>query len=210
ASAGEPKLWSDTKLASLSSWGEVIFSTSGVSSVGHCVMPGSYSPSQTGQIISTPFNFRYLLGHSQYHRVQVENSFDFKRYLIKMCHSFEGMETIVDLSVRQTPHSLSAKLLHIKRGHHRSKNHCASHRALVNLFLAREVAHETTCERVAGARRIKHRLERVRRNREITVARKERRAVLATLDDQRFWSPTEDLARGFDQVGNFGELSRFG
>src|SRR5215813_4088082 len=101
-----------------------------------------------------------------------------------MCHSFEGMKTIVDLSVRQTPDSLSAKLLHIKRGHHRSKNHCASHRAFIDLFLARQVAHETTRERVAGAGGIKHRLERIRRNREITVARKERRAVFAALDDQ--------------------------
>src|SRR6185369_707800 len=61
ASAGEPKLWSETRLASLSSWAEVILSTSGVSSVGHCVMPGSYSPSQTGQIICTPFNFDLYL-----------------------------------------------------------------------------------------------------------------------------------------------------
>src|SRR5689334_24033025 len=99
-----------------------------------------------------------------------------------MCHLFEGVKTIVDLGVRQTPDSLRAKLLHIKRGHHRSKNHCASHRALVDLFLAREVAHETTRERVARASRIKHRLERVRGDREITVAREERRAVLAALD----------------------------
>src|ERR1044072_1996977 len=126
-----------------------------------------------------------------------------------MCHSFEGMKTIVDLKVRQTPDSLSAKLLHIKRGHHRSKDHCASHRALVDLFLAREVTHEATPARVARTRRIKYWRERVRGNREITVAREERRAVLATLDDQRFWSPTENLARGFDQVGNPGQLSSF-
>src|SRR6185369_9034633 len=102
-------------------------------------MPGSYSASQTGQIISGSLS-----------------DFHFKRYLIKMCHLFEGVKTIVDLSVRQTPDPLSAKLLHIKRGHHRSKNHRASHRALVDLLLAREVTHEATRKRVAGTGRIEH------------------------------------------------------
>src|SRR6185503_14333637 len=88
--------------------------------------------------------FVFTLANRTDHKHSLLTEFRFKRYLIKMCHSFEGVKTIVDLSVRQPPYSLSAKLLHIKRGHHRSKNHCASHRALVNLFLARQVPHETT------------------------------------------------------------------
>src|SRR6185369_2499764 len=104
----------------------------------------------------------------------------FKRYLIKMCHPFEGTKTIVDLSVRETPDSLSAKLLHIKRSHHGSKNHRSSHCALVELFLAREVTHKSTGKGVAGAGRIKHRLQRISGNREITVGCEERGAVFAT------------------------------
>ena len=118
-----------------------------------------------------------------------------------MCHSFEGPKTIVDFSVRKPPDSLSAKLLYIKRGHHRSKNHRASHRAFVDLFLARQVAHETARKRVPRAGGIKHRLQRIRGNREITVGRKERRAVFTTLDDQCSRSPIQDFARGLDQVG---------
>ena len=45
-------------------------------------------------------------------------NFRFKRNLVKVRHLFEGMKTIVDLSVRETPDTVSAKLLDIKRSHH--------------------------------------------------------------------------------------------
>src|ERR1044072_4876654 len=65
-------------------------------------------------------------------------NFHFKRYLIKMCHPFEGMKTIVDLGMCETSDALGAKLLYIERSHHGAKDHRSPHRALVELVLARE------------------------------------------------------------------------
>src|SRR5215208_5505930 len=94
--------------------------------------------------------------------------------LFKMRHPFETVKTVVNLGMRQAFDSLGAKLLHIKRRHHRTKNHCSSHRAFIQRVLARQVTHETSGKRITGASRIKNRLEWIRRNRKITVSSKQR------------------------------------
>src|SRR6185369_6707070 len=103
------------------------------------------------------------------HRKLPSLYFRFKRNLIKMCHELESMKTIVDLGMSQTADAFSAKLLDVERRHHGAKDHCASHRAFVQIFLARQVSHKTTRKRVAGASWIKHRFERVSGNREVAV-----------------------------------------
>src|SRR5215217_1355798 len=45
-------------------------------------------------------------------------NFHFKRNLVKMCHAFEVMKTIVNLRMRKTLDALGAKLLYIKRSQH--------------------------------------------------------------------------------------------
>src|SRR6185295_15969213 len=55
-------------------------------------------------------------------------NFRFKRNLVKVRHAFESMKTIVNLRVCETPDALRAKLFHIKRSHHRTKDHRSSHR----------------------------------------------------------------------------------
>src|SRR5215210_1407296 len=104
-------------------------------------MPGSYSASQVGQNMS-----------------MLPCSFSRKRDLVKVGHAFKSPKTIVDLCVRKTPDALRPKLLYIKRSHHGSKNHRASHRTLIEHFLAREITHETSRKRVAGAGWVKYRL----------------------------------------------------
>src|SRR5215217_5577733 len=144
ASAGEPSLCSATKRASLVSCkvlSGLSRSTNCALSSAQCVIPGSYSASHIGQNI---FISCLVL------------SFTRKRNLIKVGHAFESTKTVINFGVRQPLHSLRAKLLHIKRSHYGSKNHCAPHRTLIERFLARQITHEASGKRVARARRIEH------------------------------------------------------
>src|SRR5688572_20703726 len=121
-----------------------------------------------------------------------------------MRHALERAKTIVDLVVRQPPHSFGAKLFDVERRHHRTKDHRTTHRIFVQLFLARQVTHETAGKRITRSSRIENRFKWISGDGEIAVVGKQRRAVLAAFDDQRLWSPTQNLARRFDQVWNAG------
>src|SRR5438132_14233953 len=72
-----------------------------------------------------------------------------KRYLFEMRHLLERSEALVDFIMSQLAHALGAKLFHVERRHHRSKNHRAPHRRLIKSLLAREITHKPAGKRVA-------------------------------------------------------------
>src|SRR6185369_12934919 len=117
---------------------------------------GSQSLNERCLVIRALSDARFVFGLADRTEHLISLLFNLKRNLFKVSHPFECSKTIVDLRVCETLDSLRAKLLHIKRSHHRSKNHRASHRTLIEFFLTREVTHEAARKRVAGTRRIKH------------------------------------------------------
>src|ERR1051325_6918254 len=169
--------------------------------VVNCVV-GRQSIDKRRIIVGTHGDPRFVFSLTSWaeHKKLPSLNFHFKRNLVKVRHAFESSKTIVNLRVRESFDSLRAKLFHIKRSHHRPEDHGSSHRAFVQLLLAGEVTHKTSGKRVACASRIKHCFERISRNREIAVARKQRRAVFAALDDQCSWSPAQQLARSLDEI----------
>src|SRR5215831_1592962 len=118
-----------------------------------------------------------------------------KRYLFKVRKALEVAEPLIDFIMSQPAHSFSPKLLDVERGHHRSKNHRAPQRPLVQLFLAREITHQAAGESVACAGRIKNRLQRVSGNREVLVFGKHGGTIFSAFYDQRLRSPGKNLAR---------------
>src|SRR5688572_2022541 len=97
----------------------------------------------------------------------------FKWNSFEVSHFLELVKAFVDLVVSQLLNTRSSKLLNIERRHHRSENHCATHCSVVQRRLTGQVTHEATGKRVACSGRIKHRLQWISRNCEITLPGKE-------------------------------------
>ena len=74
----------------------------------------------------------------------------------------------------------------------------------------REISHESAGERIAGAGRIEHRLERIRRREEDRRLGEHERAVLALLDHDVLRAALHDPARRLHEVELLGELARLG
>src|ERR1041384_2615913 len=102
----------------------------------------SQSLDQRRVVVRTLGNTRFVLSltNRTEHRKLSSLNFRFKRNLVKVCHALESVKTIVNLRMCETLDAFSAKLLHIKRSHHRTKDHRSSHPALVEFVLARDIA----------------------------------------------------------------------
>src|SRR5664280_3207911 len=76
-----------------------------------------------------------------------------------------------DLRLRQALHALGAELLDVERREHRSVGHCAAQQSVGKAVLqvGGDEADEAAGERVAGAGRVDHGLQRIRRQREEAV-----------------------------------------
>ena len=127
-----------------------------------------------------------------------------------MRHSFEVAEALIDLRVIQLVDALGSELLDVERRHHGSVDHRSTQRLIVDLFLAREISHESAGECVTCTRGIENGLERIRGRREIIVFCEKRRTVFSALDDDGFQAEVHDLSSGFMDVRLIGQLSRFG
>src|SRR5258706_3560563 len=100
-----------------------------------------------------------------------------------MCEAFEVTKPSVDLIMRQLLHPFGAKFFDVERPHHRPEDHGATQSASIELFLTRQITHQTTCERASRTRPIKDRFQRISGNRKVFVPAEHGRAVLSALDD---------------------------
>src|SRR5678815_4537548 len=162
-------------------------------------MPASYSASHTGQNIG---ELRWLKEIFRCLGLPVHRPL--KRYLFKVCHSFECSEAIVDFSMRQPPYSIRSEFLNVERRHDGTKNHRAAHRRLVQCSLAGKISHESSSERIAGACWIKYRLQWICWDGKVTLTSKQRRTIFATFHNQCLGSPRENLTRRLDQIRDPG------
>src|SRR4051812_25454270 len=87
-----------------------------------------------------------------------------RRYAFDRSHAPEIGEAVVDLLAREPLYALDPELLDVERRQHRAVGHRAPQRGVVDVAVLRgQVAEEAAGERVAGAGRVDHRLERVGR-----------------------------------------------
>src|SRR6266850_6146646 len=118
----------------------------------------------------------------------------------------ERRVTLADLGGREPRQPLEREVLDRERCHHRAVDDRPSHRGGVDPVLRGEVTHEPARERVAGARRVVDRLQRVRRNEEQPAFGHQERAVLTALDDDGLRPHRGDGPRGADEIRLAGEL----
>src|SRR5687768_11497332 len=116
-----------------------------------------------------------------------------------MRHPFEVAKSLIDLRVIKLVHALGPELLDIERRHDGAIDHRPPHRVVVDLALACKITHEAPGERITRSGRIENTLEWIGGRRKVSVLRKQRRAVLAALYDDRFQAEVHYLFRGLDR-----------
>src|ERR1700681_1206573 len=87
---------------------------------------------------------------------------------------------LANIGLHDAPH---AEGFHGERAEHAAVKHAAAQHVIPGMTRARDRAQQATGEGVAGASRIAHRLERMRRSEEDAILREQQRSVLAPLDD---------------------------
>src|SRR4249920_3101191 len=107
----------------------------------------------------------------------------------------EDLKAFIDFLACQGLQAFGSKALHGKRSHHAAVEQGALQHFAAQVFLRRDVAHETTRERIACAGWVLYlldgqgrRAERVMSYAKRSFAEENRRAILSVLDDQRLGS----------------------
>ena len=84
----------------------------------------------------------------------------------KLDESVEIGDALLDVRRRDLEQALNGEPFDGERAHRRAIDHGAAQVRFGDVAAAREISHESAGERIARARRIEHRLERIRRREE--------------------------------------------
>ena len=122
----------------------------------------------------------------------------------------EVADALREVIRRDLEQPVDGEFLDGERAHRGAVHDGAPQIRLGEVAVLREIAHESAGERIAGAGRIEHRLERIRRREEHVRLREHERAVLALLDHDVLRAAFHDPARRLDEVELLGELARLG